>query len=502
MRPNQGTLPAQEARRAAMRRRVRSSGSASSAFRRTGERLCWTVAVLLLATLRCLPAKAALADTPEQRFQSALTHYNSGRYADAQKELESLRRDLPGSFDVQELLGLVYSAEGYDQKATAALQEAVHLKPDSGPARNNLATNLARVGKTSLAEAEFKKVVELEPGSYEANHNLGQFYVAQGDIAAALPYLEKAQKADPASYENGYNLALAYEKLGRLSDARQQIVSLAKQKDTAELHDLLAEVEEKSGDYISAANEYDTAAHMDPTESNLFDWGGELLLHQTSGPAVQVFSAGLDRYPNSPCLALGLGLALFLEGKYDDSVKALMKATDLDPSDTRAYYFLSKAYDRSPDQADEVIERFRRFANLRPNDAQALFDYALSLWKGKRSDTDAAYLDQVESLLKKSIALDPSFSDAHLQLGNLYSQRRKYSEAVPEYREAIRLSPDLPEDHFRLGQAYVHLRQQDLAQKEFGIHQRLYQERLAQDDKERSEIKQFVYSAKATPAGP
>jgi Flp pilus assembly protein TadD len=459
-------------------------------------------APLLLTALWCAPVSGPSADTPDHVFQSALAHYNSGEYAAAQQELESLQRDLPRSFDVQELLGLVYSAEGQEEKATPRLEEAVRLKPDSGPARNNLATNLARLGKTSLAEKEFKKVVELEPQSYDANHNLGEFYVAKGDLAAAIPYLEKAQEATGVAYDNGYDLALAYEKTGHLREAGAEIRELLKQRDTAELHDMLAEVEEESGNYVAAVNEDQAAAHMDPSESNIFDWGGELLLHQTWGPAIQVFSAGLKRYPNSPRLAVGLGLALFLQGSYDDAVKALLKATDLNPSDPHAYYFLSKAYDQSPSQADQVIQRFRRFTELRPNDAQAEFDYAMSLWKGKRSDTEATYLNQIESLLRKSIALDPSSSEAHLQLANLYSERRRYREAVPEYQEALKLSPDLPDAHFRLGQAYVHLGRQDLAQKEFQLHQQLYERRLAEVDQQRAEIKQFVYSAKTAPPGP
>lgn len=462
----------------------------------------WAAAALLVSALWCAPANGAGADRADHRLQSALAHYNSGAYAAAQQELESLEREAPHTFDAQELLGLVYSAEGQDDKATPRFEEAVRLKPDSGAARNNLATNLARVGKVRLAEEEFKKVVELEPGSYDANHNLGEFYVAEGDVAAAIPYLQKAQTANPAAYDNGYDLALAYEKNRRLREAEGQIRELLKQKDTAELHDLLADVEEESGNYIVAVNEYAAAAHADPSESNIFDWGGELLLHQTWGPAIQVFSAGLKRYPNSARLAVGLGLAFYLQGSYDEAVKALMKATDLDPSDPNTYYFLSKAYDQSPSQADEVIQRFRRFAELRPKDSQAVLDYAVSLWKGKRSDTNAAYLDQIESLLKRSIALDPSSSDAHLQLGNLYSQRKEYSQAVPEYQEALKLSPDLPEAHFRLGQAYVHLGKLELAQKELQLHQQLYDRHLAEVDKRRAEIKQFVLSAKAAPAGP
>jgi tetratricopeptide (TPR) repeat protein len=160
---------------------------------------------------------------------------------------------------------------------------------------------------------------------------------------------------------------------------------------------------------------------------------------------------------------------------------------------------LSKAYDRAPGQADEVVERFRRFAELRPGDAQAIFYYALSLWKGKRPETSQAYLDQVESLLKKALALNPSFPEAHLQLANLYSQRRKFAEAVPEYQQALRLSPNIPDAHFRLGQAYVHLGKKDLAQKEFQLHQQFYAQHLAEVDKRRSEIRQFVYSMKGAP---
>jgi tetratricopeptide (TPR) repeat protein len=449
-----------------------------------------------LPPLLASQAETAGSDALDRKFQSALAHFNSGQYAAAQQELESLVKALPKSFEVQELLGQVYAAEGQEEKATAPFEQAVRLRPESGPARNNLAANLARLGKTSLAEKEFKKVVELEPASFDANRNLGAFYLQTGRIAAAIPYLEKAHNENPSSYDVGYDLALAYEEQGRLPEARRQIQELLKQKETAELHNLLAGIEEKARNYVLAVNEYEKAAHLEPSESNLFDWGCELLVHQTSNPAIEVLSQGVKRYPNSSRLALGLGLALDVRGKYDDAVKALLRGIDLDPSDARAYYFLSKAYDRAPSLADEVVERFRRYAELRPRDAQASLYYAISLWKGRRSETSQAYLDQVESLLKKAVALDPSFPDAHLQLANLYSQRHQYAEAAPEYQQALKLSPNIPDAHFRLGQAYVHLGKKELAEKEFQLHKQLYEQHLAEVDKQRSEILQFVYSMK------
>lgn len=457
----------------------------------------WLAAALLLPAVLLAGQKQSGRGALDRQFQSALAHYNIQQYTAAQQELESLAKALPSSFEVQELLGLVYSAEGQNEKATAPFRQAVRLHPQSGEARNNLATNLVRLGKTALAEKEFQKVAELEPASFEANRNLGAFYVQTGRIAEATPYLEKAQSENPASYDNGYDLALAYEERNRLADARREIQALLKQKDTAELHNLLAEVEEKSRNYVNAVNEYEKAAHMDPSESNLFDWGSELLVHQTLDPAIAVFAQGVKRFPQSPRMELGLGLAYYVQEKYSDAVTALVAGADLAPSDPRPYYFLSRAYDMSPNQIDEVVDRFHRFAELRPQDAQATFYYAISMWKGRRTETSEAYLDQVEAMLKKALALNPQFAEAHLQLGNLYSQRHDYPAAVPEYVESIRLSPNVPDAHFRLAQAYTHLGQKNLADKEYQIHQQLYQEHLAEMDRRGVEVKQFVYTLKS-----
>jgi Flp pilus assembly protein TadD len=343
----------------------------------------------------------------DRDFQAAVSLFEAGKYPDAAKQLEKLVREVPESFEVQELLGLVYAAQSQDARATRHLQVAVTLKPDSAPARTNLAANLARLGKLELATEQFKKAVELDPRNFETNHNLGESYVRSGKIAEAAPYLEKAQQIDPSSYDNGYDLSLAYLQIGRLAEAQQLIETILKRKNSAELHNLLAELEEKDGKFVEAANEYETAAHMDPSESNLFDWGSELLLHRTLGPAVEVFQKASERYPASQRMVVGLGMALYARGNYDDAVKSLLRAADLNPSEPNCYIFLSKAYDSSPSQADEVTQRFHRFADLQPNNARALYYYAMSLWKGKRAQHPGLDLKQIESLLTKSLALDP-----------------------------------------------------------------------------------------------
>jgi predicted Zn-dependent protease len=235
---------------------------------------------------------------------------------------------------------------------------------------------------------------------------------------------------------------------------------------------------------------------MEPSESNLFDWGSELLLHRTLDPAIQVFQQATDRYPQSPRLAIGLGIALYSRGNYDAAVTSLLRAADMNPKDPNCYYFLSKAYDSSPSQADEVIQRFRRFAELVPGNARAPYYYAMSLWKGRRMQDAGVDFQQIESLLKKSVALDPSLAEGHLQLANLYSDEKKYAQSIPEYQRALQHNSALPEAHYRLGQAYVHTGRKDLAQEQFDIYQKVRAQHQAELDRQRAEIRQFVYSAK------
>ena len=433
-------------------------------------------------------------------FQEAVANYDAGKFPEAEAALENLLPYATKSFEVHELLGLVYASESKDAKAVEQLQAAVRLKPDSATGRTNLAAALSHSGKYELAGEQFVKALALAPQDYDANHNLGEFYIQSGKLPEARPLLEKAQRLHPDSYDNGYDLAQLYLLTGKFEEARHLAQDLLKQKNTGEVHNLLGHVEEKDGNFLVAANEYEMSAHLDPSESNLFDWGSEYLLHRTYDPAIDIFQQATLRYPHSPRLYVGLGMALYSRDKYEEAVKALLIAADLDPADPRCYLFLSKAYSSSPKQADDVIQRFRRYAEIEPNNALAQYYYAMGLWKGKRlEDTDVDY-QAVESLLQKTIALDDKLPEAYLQLGIFYADRHEYKKALPEYERALQLNPNFADVHYRLGQYYVRAGEKAKSQAEFDLYQKLQAQHMAEVDKERAEVRQFVYSAKAAPA--
>jgi tetratricopeptide (TPR) repeat protein len=397
------------------------------------------------------------------QFQSALAAFHTGQFPEAAAKLEKMLPQAPENFAVRELLGLVYASESEYPKAIEQLHKAVVLKPHD----------------------------------FDANHNLGEIYVRAGKIAEAIPLLEEAQKLKAASYENGYNLALAYFLTGRLAPAKQLIHTLLAQQNTGELHNLLAQVEEKSGDYLAAAGEFSTAAQMDPSEENLFDWGSEFLLHRTYDPSIRVFQQGIQRFPDSPRMWMGLGMAQSARGTHEEAIQSLLKAADLSPSDARCYRFLSHAYELTPKASEDVVRAFQHYAEIQPANSMAQYYYAISLLKGKSPEASSPEFQQAEGLLRKAIELDGKNALAHFRLGTLYADQHEFDQAFPQYEQTVALDPELPDVHYRLGQYYVHAGKRDLSQQEFAKYQNLRAKYLARLDQEGADVQQFVTSSKS-----
>src|SRR5271157_1554297 len=454
--------------------------------------LCTIALSLAGRSLKADDQHDEVTEARNRLFQSAVTDYESGKFEQAEQVLVPLLERSPQAFDVNELMGLVLASERKDAEALTYLRSAVHVSPGSAPARVAYAASLARLGHMAEAEAEFKKAVALKPSDYDSNHNLGEFYVQRGKLASAIPYLEKAQVIQPSSYDNGYDLALAELRTQRPREARNLLRSLLRYKDTAELHNLLGEAEEGSGDYLEAAKELEKAAHMDPSEGNILDWGTELLLHHTFQPAIQVFTFGTQKYTSSVKMELGLGLGYYGLASFEKAAEALMRATDLAPRDPGPYLILGETYSDSRIPVPGVVDRLERLTTLEPTNAHAFYYQALALWKAAPAAPGGKDLSKVESALEKAATLDPKFADAQFQLGNLYSEENQIPEAVAAYREALRIDSNLADAHYRLGQLYRRTGKSVEARKELDLYQRLHQEQITEKDKKHEQMQRFV----------
>lgn len=427
----------------------------------------WVLAFLLFAAAIVTgPAPSRAQQFPSansSQFRSAVSLYQAGKFAQARKALEPMLVAAPNDYRAHELMALIASAQH----------------------------------RTSEAEHEFKKAAELAPDSYEMNHNLGEFYIRERKLADAIPYLQKAQNLR-ASYDNGYDLALAEIDTGRYAAARRGIQELVRAHDTAELHELLAGADEKSGQYVEAAKEYERAARMDPSEENIFAWGSELLQHHTVAPAIEVFSRGVHILPHSARLRIGLGIALFSGRRYGGAFQAMCQAIDISPSEARPYLILGQMYDIAPAASSCVEARFARFARLEPDNPKGLYYYALSLWETSR----ARSMPEIDRLLEKAIKVEPGFGEAHLQLGIVDAANGNDAKAMGEYQAAVRLDPGRADAHYRLAQALLHAGRHAAAQSELATFNRLRQQQAAEWERRRRSIVAFAYQTLTPPSAP
>jgi tetratricopeptide (TPR) repeat protein len=272
--------------------------------------------------------------------------------------------------------------------------------------------------------------------------------------------------SEPGGYSSGanadsYDLILAYvesQRPGEHSDAEDAARSTEHSESSAVEQGQRSPIDEGT---LQAWN-----------ENQFFSRGSELLLHREFTPASDLFQRGAARFPGSAKLQMGLGVALYARGLYDEAVRVLLQATDMLPSDPRPCLLLARAYTVSRSRNDEVVKRLARLVDLEPKSAPARYYYALGLWR-RSGDKPGANAARIEQLLDDAVTLDPQFADAHLELGALYAEQAKYSEAIPEYRRAIAINPDLAAAHYRLAQAYTRTGDESAAQSELNLYEHL-----------------------------
>jgi len=367
--------------------------------------------------------------------------------------------------------------------------------------RNLLAKDTVSLAKTAVKppadeerEKSLRELAKRQPDDFGVNHQLGQLLIADDRASEAIPFLERAAANAPANYENAYDLALANAQAGNYGVARDEATKLLVTHDRADLHHLLGDVDEKLGDSLEAVRHYQRAAEFDPSESHLFDWGAELLLHHAPEPAMEVFSKGNRLFPGSARMLLGLGASWFARGVYEEAVQRICRASDLNPKDSVPYQFLGKIEEAENQANPDLVEKLLRYVTLQPDSADANYYYALGLWKLRNAAHDKGSVTEVESLLKIALRINPQHAAAWLQLGIVHSEQGAYMEAISDYRRALDADPGMEEAHYRLAQAYRQIGNADKAKEELRLYGQSAKESEQKQDRERHQIKQFVYT--------
>jgi tetratricopeptide (TPR) repeat protein len=295
------------------------------------------------------------------------------------------------------------------------------------------------------------------------------------------------------TYRGGHGSDAVLRSTEALTAATASLKSQSNSSETpaAQQH-ALADADEKRGNALAAVREYQRAAELDPSESNLFDWGLELLTHRAAEPAIEVFTKGNRLFPRSVRMILGLAAALYMHGDYDRAAQRAFEACDLHPHDSMPYIFLARMQPNSITGSRDYLDRLQRFATIQPDNAWANYYYAAALWKQRSALADSTLARRVEQLLDKSIRLDPKLGEAYLLLGIMHSEQNDLPAAISAFRSAVGAKPELEEAHYRLSQAYESSGDKEKARKEMELYQQLSNASAQRKEHERKELQQFV----------
>ncbi|MDQ1408106.1 MAG: hypothetical protein QOG55_3735 [Acidobacteriaceae bacterium] len=292
---------------------------------------------------------------------------------------------------------------------------------------------------------------------------------------------------------------LAKETASLNRDAAVQPKKNSDTEDVANTHARLAEAAESDGRPLDAVREYQRAADLQPNEAHLFGWGADLLLHRAIEPAIEVFTKGHKLYPDSVRMLLGLSVATYDQGAMEQGKKLLLEACDLNPADPTPYLFLGTILQTEKIEPPGWAERFKRFAELHPENALAHYYYAVALSKYETAPKSSTI---IESELKRAVEIDPQLGNAYTQLGILCVQREDYSGAISFFQKAIQTTPLADEAHYRLAQVYRQRGETEKARKEIELFKQISEQKKSDADRERHKIQQFVYTLRSASPSP
>ncbi len=147
--------------------------------------------------------------------------------------------------------------------------------------------------------------------------------------------------------------------------------------------------------------------------------------------AVQEFQRSLRLDERSPEAYQGLGRAYESLGRLKEAQAMLQKAIDLNPNAWEGYSRLAAFHFRQA-HYQEAVTQYRHVIQIAPANAIAFSNLGAALSRiGK--------VDEATLMYQKSLGLAPSYA-AYANLGTIYYQAMRYSDAARTYKKALALS--------------------------------------------------------------
>jgi len=268
-----------------------------------------------------------------------------------------------------------------------------------------IAVQLHRAGQLERAALLYRRVIDQTPEHAPAMFLLAMLALSSDRLDEACALLERAVHIAPDSALFLSNLGGVYGRLGRKREALAVLLAaIARKPDFVEAVFNLARTFEAQGELLAAAECYERARALDPSQSQAAErlanvkaklrtlvavvpkapnpesdmspaelfaaLGATLRTGGATEHAASWYRAALTLDPQSPYLHTALGAILADSGHFDEAIVEFQRALELDRSFHPARGYLDTALNEAG-RHDETEAVYREAIRLRPDDPNA-----------------------------------------------------------------------------------------------------------------------------------
>lgn len=267
--------------------------------------------------------------------------------------------------------------------------------------------------------------------------------LAGGRIDAAVRALKTAAQRFPQNHEVQLNLGLALSRQGRLQDAIAPLErATSDPRFASQAHFLLAVDYFESKRYEDAVRELNG---LEKSERVLYMLEESERRTGHIDGAKTAFHELLTRYPDSGWTNYLMGTAYEDQQQLEKAIEEYKQAVSKDAAIPNVNFAIGYLYWRQQENEDARIWLKKEASK----GCHGLANYYLG--EMARSARDTA---EAEAFYRRAIQCDATSSEAHLRLGTILEEEKRYPEAVVQLKEAIRLDPEGSSAHYHLGAAY------------------------------------------------
>lgn len=353
-------------------------------------------------------ATAQQSDSAERLADVGQEALAAGKYAEAEKAFEQLRKLEPGIAEVHANLGLIYFQERKFEEAVPTLRQALRLKPTLTKSENLLAMSLSEIGHYSEAvpgldkclrhssDNEIKRMCGLElqraytglkkddkavevalqlnrlfPDDPEILYQSGKVY---GNFAFVT--IERLAKAAPTSVWRHLAAAEAHESQGSYDQAIPEYRAVLQlEPDRAAIHyrigrSLLGRFWQRQAqdDLVAAEKEFEEELKLHPDNASAaYELGEMRRKNRQIDEAQKYFEQAVQHYPDFGEAQLGLALVLLEKHQPEQALPHVQRAIAVDPENEVCWYRLARIQGSlgNPSEQQKALAEFRRLHALR-----------------------------------------------------------------------------------------------------------------------------------------